>query len=484
MGLTMAFVGGTVYYDWYKKKVLDKIEQAFEGGYDPALELVVHSKLQGTDRQLPEAIDELDIEEGPWTEHLRRREQDILDKIIHGIETGHYFMLLGSKGAGKTTMVLDAMQRNQAEGVAMCDAHPDLEVFRLRMGKALNYEFNEDTQTGLFQRRDPREGNFSTPHPLPILNKLEKVALRRNKKTGKPLVLVINNVHYFKNDESGQSMLMQLQQRAEAWAASGAFSLVYKSRVQDDFWPFIVLRKHASRMSTLTIYDLAPDEAASACRDIRRFTRLPTPPMSVIEKATSIVGGRLSYLNRVARSRDMVEIARHMLSVEKGWLLSQIGLIDDCDDDVMDEQKWSSCSWLLLKEFVKVREEQERETAAQIEAGELPSDAMKRLPLPAIPYHMCRQIMTRADFLEELDRLNVISIDIHHDVRPDSMLILEAARAVVNEEGFDELLESVRNRINDIESLHRTRELTFKDLPEDNRIYLTIVKGGSPERRV
>ena len=55
-------------------------------------------------------------------------------------------------------MVLDAMQAIQADGVAMCDAHPDLEVFRLRLGKALNYEYNEDTQTGLFQRRDPREG--------------------------------------------------------------------------------------------------------------------------------------------------------------------------------------------------------------------------------------------------------------------------------------------------------------------------------------
>ena len=58
-------------------------------------------------------------------------------------------------------MMLDSMQANQAEGVAMCDAHPDLEVFRLRMGKALNYEFNEDTQTGLFQRRDPRDGQFN-----------------------------------------------------------------------------------------------------------------------------------------------------------------------------------------------------------------------------------------------------------------------------------------------------------------------------------
>ena len=56
-------------------------------------------------------------------------------------------------------MILESMAACEAEGVAMCDAHPDLEVFRLRLGKALNFEYNEDTQTGLFQRRDPREGS-------------------------------------------------------------------------------------------------------------------------------------------------------------------------------------------------------------------------------------------------------------------------------------------------------------------------------------
>lgn len=40
------------------------------------------------------------------------------------------------------------------------------------------------------------------------------------------------------------------------------------------------------------------------------------------------------------------------------------------------------------------------------------------------------------------------------------MLILHAAREVVEEEGFDEILDSVRDRIDEIESLHRTRELT------------------------
>ena len=74
------------------------------------------------------------------------------------------------------------------------------------------------------------------------------------------------------------------------------------------------------------------------------------------------------------------------------------------------------------------------------------------------------------------------------------MLILQAAREVVEEEGFDELLDSVRARIDEIESLHRTRELTvcvprvfpsldltstkqFKDVDSGDRIRLTVDKG-------
>jgi hypothetical protein len=40
------------------------------------------------------------------------------------------------------------------------------------------------------------------------------------------------------------------------------------------------------------------------------------------------------------------------------------------------------------------------------------------------------------------------------------MLILHAARQVCEEEGFEETLEAVRDRVDEIESLHRTRELT------------------------
>ncbi len=49
---------------------------------------------------------------------------------------------------------------------------------------------------------------------------------------------------------------------------------------------------------------------------------------------------------------------------------------------------------------------------------------------------------------------------INHDVRPDSNLTLHVAREVTEEDGFDDLLQGVRDRIDEIESLHRTRELT------------------------
>ncbi len=35
--------------------------------------------------------------DGLWTEHLRRDDQDMMDRIVNGSEKGHYFMLLGPK---------------------------------------------------------------------------------------------------------------------------------------------------------------------------------------------------------------------------------------------------------------------------------------------------------------------------------------------------------------------------------------------------
>lgn len=87
----------------------------------------------------------------------------------------------------------------------------------------------------------------------------------------------------------------------------------------------------------LSVYDLSSEEARGACRRMRHYVSLPIPLEETLAQAISILGGRLAYLNRVSRAYDMVEMARNMLAVEKGWLLGRIGLIQDCDDDVMDE---------------------------------------------------------------------------------------------------------------------------------------------------
>ncbi|GAA5972701.1 hypothetical protein JCM11641_002982 [Rhodosporidiobolus odoratus] len=70
--------------------------------------------------------------------------------------------------------------------------------------------------------------------------------------------------------------------------------------------------------------------------------------------------------------------------------------------------------------------------------------------------------MTRADYIVDLDSWHVINVDRFHNVRPDSRLMLSAFKEIVAQEGFQERLDSVRDRIDEIESLHRTSELTVK----------------------
>ena len=84
--------------------------------------------------------------------------------------------------------------------------------------------------------------------------------------------------------------------------------------------------------------------------------------------------------------------------------------------------------------------------------------------LPQIPLYIARQIMTRADFIQSYDHDNIFTIDSTAMVRADSVPMMNAFKAICAEEGFDEYLEATLDRISAIESLNRTKELTFKDL--------------------
>jgi hypothetical protein len=100
--------------------------------------------------------------------------------------------------------------------------------------------------------------------------------------------------------------------------------------------------------------------------------------------------------------------------------------------------------------------------------------------IPQIPLHKARQIMTRADFIKSYDHINLFTITSDAMVRADSVPMQRAFRVICGEEGFDEHLEKTLQRISDIESLGRTRELVAKDLVLGGK-YKILLKDG--ERR-
>tara|TARA_R110002003_G_scaffold143_3_gene13225 strand:+ start:2882 stop:3343 length:462 start_codon:yes stop_codon:yes gene_type:complete len=93
--------------------------------------------------------------------------------------------------------------------------------------------------------------------------------------------------------------------------------------------------------------------------------------------------------------------------------------------------------------------------------------------LPQIPLHRARFIMTRSDFIRQHHDLSIFSIDSHAMVRADSVPMQRAFNEICSEPGFEEFLEATLDRIGDIESLGRTKELTFKDLWEGGKYKIT-----------
>lgn len=349
-------------------------------------------------------------------------------------------------------MLLNAMHKIEGDACSMMEAHADPEIFRLRLGKALDFEFHEDYIGSLFSIRGPRD----TTALLDIeraLNKLEKVALMRRKKMGKegkPLVMIINSMHLLRNDDNGKDLLELLQQKAEAWAASGLVTMILNS---DDYWVYERMKQYGSRMELISVRDLSRKKAIEALKLRRWQLHKEIPKMEMLEQVYELVGGRLAFLNKVAREKDMIAKCNEICEDEKTWLMNKCGLLgSDMDDDVMDQQKFASSAMVLVKRLVEM-EQEEAESHDQVVHGH---------KLPELPLYKARQVMTRAEFIEEFDHINIFTIDCKSNVRADSVPMMNAFRQVVAEEGFAEYLEDTLQRINDIESLGRTRELTIK----------------------
>ncbi|KAK3384983.1 hypothetical protein B0H63DRAFT_543142 [Podospora didyma] len=445
-------IAAYVYHKSYKHFVLKKMANAFAPG-DPVLELAAMGK------NIP-----LSPKTAATTHWVTRPEQPIVDEIVAGREVGHYHLFIGDKGAGKSSMLLEAMHKIEGDGVAMFEAHADLEIFRIRLGKALDYEFHEDYIGAYFSERGPRD----TTALLDIeraLNKLEKVALRRRTKIGKPLVLIINQMHLIRDDEDGKDLIDLLQQRAEQWAASGLVTMVFNS---DDYWIYEKLKQLATRLEVLTVVDLPKAQATAALKNYRMRHCGETLSPETLEQIYDRVGGRLNFLNRVAKSKDMLATCDKILEVEKTWFLNQCWILGgEMDDDVMDQQKWAAAAVVLATALVD--KEAEMESTYNPELGHI---------LPSFALHKAQQIMTRSDFVRALDRLNLFSITSDAQVRASSVPMHLAFKQMVAEPGFRQHLQATIDRIAAIESLGRTRELVAKDLVSGGTYEIRKALGG------
>ncbi|KAK4124444.1 hypothetical protein N657DRAFT_571175 [Parathielavia appendiculata] len=444
-------IAAYAYHKGYKYMVLEKMAKAFEPG-DPVLELAAIGK------DLPLG------KTAAATHWVERPEQPIVDDIVAGKERGHYHLFIGEKGTGKSSMLLEAMRKIDGDGVAMFEAHADLEIFRIRLGKALDYEFHEDYIGGYFSERGPRD----TTALLDIeraLNKLEKVALRRRAKVGRPLVVIINQMHLIRDDDDGKDLIELLQQRAEQWAAADLVTMVFNS---DDYWVYERLKQLATRMEVLTIVDLPKTQATAALRNYRQRYFGEVPSSELLEQVYDRIGGRLNFLNRVAKSSDMLSACDKIKQMEKTWFLNQCWILgEDMDDDVMDQQKWAAAAVVLATALVD--KEKEMETTYNPALGHV---------LPSFPLHKAQEIMTRADFVRALDRLNLFSITSDAQVRASSVPMHLAFQEIVAQPGFREHLQGTIDRIAAIESLGRTRELVAKDLVLGGKYEIRKVPGG------
>lgn len=113
----------------------------------------------------------------------------------------------------------------------------------------------------------------------------------------------------------------------------------------DEYWVYERLKRYATRMETIPVPDLPKSEAIAALQRYRRRYFKESVSDEMLTHVYDQVGGRLSFLNRVAKAQDMKKTCKEICDAEKTWLLNRCWILGaEMDDDVMDEQKYSVCT--------------------------------------------------------------------------------------------------------------------------------------------
>ena len=466
IGITLSSVGvlalsGFLYHKFYNQHVLEKMDRAFRKG-DPAYLLAINNKNTRRSDSPSEKSDGEDLLEH-W---VTRPQQKLLDDIISGKIRGQYFLLMGEKGTGKNTLIMEAIKKVDGNNVAIFDAHADPEIFRIRLGKALDFAYNEDYIGSLFSIRGPRD----TTALLDIeraFNKLEEIAGRRRAsgENDNPLIIIINHSHLIKENEEGVKLLELLQQKAETLSGSLLVTMIFNS---DDYWIYEKLKRIGTRLEVINCRDFNRKETISVLKSIRGKFYPPKewPDLALSDETCNqiynLIGGRPQHLSQVSRHGDVIKACHEIIDREKTWFLNQCGLLgEEMDDDVMEYGKFSLSAMLLMREFVEM---DRRRMGTLILDVQDAKDQSRDHNLPELPLWRARQVMTRPDYIQQYDNLNIFRVDSDSRVGADSVPMMRAFHEIASQPRFDDLLNDTVERVGDIESLGRTRELVMKDL--------------------
>lgn len=165
------------YHKWYKANTLSKMEQAFDPGYDPVLALAESGGAR--------------LGQLAYVRVEGRKEDELIRRILAGHERGRYFLILGPKGSGKTTSIIQAMAGQSADGCAFFEAHPDPSIVVDRFSEAINYTMNRDFLGNLVGLSD-LSGMSTFQHLERALHKLETALIRRRQKTVSAVTVAVS----------------------------------------------------------------------------------------------------------------------------------------------------------------------------------------------------------------------------------------------------------------------------------------------------